>query len=1805
MIVRNEKHLNSNIWGKQMDRVIKGLIVMTLTVFVLILLHGPISTEEIMESKQPSEFIIINISHDMITPSKLGQSCNSDRHEVDPFRIDVNGSRGEDPSNDIGISKILVDPIVGDIDEGRTIEVVVKNYGANVPQQDFEVYCDVTNKTGADQTSYLWPAENSQNVAQDDDFTKNTTKIILWEFYPDESGVYYIDCYVFWDDENASNNDQKTIGLVQYYYFFDDMESGQNDWESGGEAEVWELGSPGHGPSDVISGTNCWGTDLDDDYPNLDYGSVYLERTIDISETRTPMLSLYHWLEIDWENDRAFVEARIEEQSIWTVLWTSENTKVSDPQQTEGWEVMILNLNEFCHSVVQLRFGLESDSGSSYAGWYIDNVGISGVIAPDHDAAVWEISHPVDEEIFYPGDTFKINVAVRNLGDEEDIIPVTGSIYKVTGASENKIHDLENVQTSILSTGEIEIIGYDYTLPAGNGLKYRIEIRTDLEEDRDPENDIGSIIIWGKRPKEVDAGGGGDYTSIQDAIDDSSYMDRIIVHEGVYSENIVVDETIELMGDGPGSVIIQGDGSDHVVQITNDRVKMSGFTIRNSGGAPNAGILITSDEVCISDVIIENNHYGLSLHGCDFTTILDSTIQNNQVGISIEDHSQYTSVNHSKIKSNALYGIDASYNKKQKVEAINNLWGDDSGPFHGTKNPEGKGNQVSDFVDFYPWMREVLYVDDNAPGGGDGSEANPFNSIQDAIDASDHGYTIRVNHGVYNGIIHIDKSINLTGNGSMFTTLNGMDLGNVVEISAEWVNVSGFRIIRSSISVPSNGAGIYVGSDNCHIFNNKVSDCHYGVLLASSNNTVEENDLSGNAYGMRISYFFNNNLIINNSCNNNDLIGIFLDQYSHNNTIETNQFDMNEHSGIQTFRSNDNIIRNNTLRTNVVSPDIYLWESLANHLEGNVMTGGGIQIWGVSSKDHWNTHNIDTTNLVKGKPVYYVTNSMNTEIPDGAGQIIIANCTNMEVKDHKIEKAAIGILVGHSSEITISNNDLVDNGVAIQLYGSSDCTVSENSCFRNSMAIWLQESTKNDINDNSFSSNSNYGMYFGWRADENLISNNTMNSNVGSGVMMYDANSNYFAGNVIKANSIGINLIEGLEPSKFNTFYNNSIFQNTDFGIQVKGNEGYYLTATDNWWGNRSGPYHEQNNTQGKGNRVSDDVLFDPWLEYSYNCYFLPLAYIDSVFDEIQNQWEEITLSGHGKAYESIIRYAWVSSLDGEIHNESYPEFSISSLSNGTHQISLKVQDNSQNWSEEITTQLIINGRPVGYIDSISPEASQEHQNITFIGHGQDDGVVTNYLWRSSIDGTLYDGPNPTFTRSDLTPGQHTILFSVQDDHGYSSMEEISSINVNGKPVAQIQSIDPNPAIEGQIISFTGAGIDEGTIVRYVWNSSIDREIFNGTESTFPSTDLTVGTHTISLRVMDDFDTWSDEVILPLTVTADTVPPQISISNPKDGSKVKGIINITGRASDNSRILSIDYRILETNEWQSASGTTNWSILLNTTQFDDGNQIIQIRASDGKYYSTIHNLTLKISNKDDDSSKFPLFEPVGQLPVPLIGYLGIAAFAVMAVVVKKKIGNKKIQTKPVEGPSMDYTQSGSPQDSSYQASPHQPLSQQPTFPLQPPPHNLQPSQQATPTQSPSHYQQQPQQSTPTLSQSQDLQPSLQSTPALSQSQDLQPSQQATLIQSPSHYQQQPQQSTPTQSPSHYQQPPQQSTPTQSPSHYQQPPLQPTPTQSPSHYQQPSQPVDQQVPGAGKWTCSGCNSQVDLKFNFCTNCGYRK
>jgi len=138
---------------------------------------------------------------------------------------------------------------------------------------------------------------------------------------------------------------------------------------------------------------------------------------------------------------------------------------------------------------------------------------------------------------------------------------------------------------------------------------------------------IGDNPSFGKTIT-VDDDGGADYTRIQDAINDANSGDTVFVYNGTYYENVVVDKTIDLIGEDKDTTIVDGGGSGDVIYASADNISIRGFTIQNSGkGSNECGIYIFGSTMnTISKNILENNECGISVFDCREIIVSENTV---------------------------------------------------------------------------------------------------------------------------------------------------------------------------------------------------------------------------------------------------------------------------------------------------------------------------------------------------------------------------------------------------------------------------------------------------------------------------------------------------------------------------------------------------------------------------------------------------------------------------------------------------------------------------------------------------------------------------------------------------------------------------------------------------------------------------------------------------------------------------------------------------------------------------------------------------------------------------------------------------------------------------------------------------------------------------------------------------------------------------------------------------------------------------------------------------------------------------
>jgi parallel beta-helix repeat protein len=139
----------------------------------------------------------------------------------------------------------------------------------------------------------------------------------------------------------------------------------------------------------------------------------------------------------------------------------------------------------------------------------------------------------------------------------------------------------------------------------------------------------------------VGGSGPGNYTRIQDAINNAAWGSTIFVYSGVYDEEIVISRAISLIGESRNTTIITKEehNSDNLISLKSDNITISGFALNYSGNF----IIGCNSNENYRDIIIFNNifqantSHGISLHDCHFCSITQNIFYLNTTGISLFD----------------------------------------------------------------------------------------------------------------------------------------------------------------------------------------------------------------------------------------------------------------------------------------------------------------------------------------------------------------------------------------------------------------------------------------------------------------------------------------------------------------------------------------------------------------------------------------------------------------------------------------------------------------------------------------------------------------------------------------------------------------------------------------------------------------------------------------------------------------------------------------------------------------------------------------------------------------------------------------------------------------------------------------------------------------------------------------------------------------------------------------------------------------------------------------------------------------
>jgi len=404
---------------------------------------------------------------------------------------------------------------------------------------------------------------------------------------------------------------------------------------------------------------------------------------------------------------------------------------------------------------------------------------------------------------------------------------------------------------------------------------------------REPTGTRGTIV--------VNASGGGDYTRIQWAIDNASDGDSVYVEAGTYRENVIVNNSISLLGSGYYTTILDGGGVGDVLLVCTSFVNISGFSIVNSGSdIHDAGIKLDSGNYCsIERNNCMNNSFGIYVSSSNINIIANNTCISNQYDGIYLNYTDRNFITNNTCISNNGYGIGIFFSKNHTIENNN-----------GSYNGFG----------IYIYFSSNITITNNICSNntyGDGiylcsSDCNTL--IKNTCNGND-----------WSGIelSWRCKNNNIVGNTFISNEKAGVNL--------YWSSDTNM-IANNTCILNTRGISIY-SSDGLTIVNNTCSsNVHSGIELYSSNRNYVTNNTcnSNNNCGISLECSLINH-ISNNTCFNNTNFGISISAKTQKNIVYQNKFIFNNKGGCQAVdngtRNRWNTTEQGNFWSNWIAPD--------------------------------------------------------------------------------------------------------------------------------------------------------------------------------------------------------------------------------------------------------------------------------------------------------------------------------------------------------------------------------------------------------------------------------------------------------------------------------------------------------------------------------------------------------------------------------------------------------------------------------------------------------------------------------------------------------------------------------------------------------------------------------------------------------------------------------------------------------------------------------------------------------------------
>ncbi|MDO8725737.1 MAG: DUF2341 domain-containing protein [Candidatus Methanoperedens sp.] len=618
-----------------------------------------------------------------------------------------------------------------------------------------------------------------------------------------------------------------------------------------------------------------------------------------------------------------------------------------------------------------------------------------------------------------------------------------------------------------------------------------------------------------------------------------------------------------------------------------------------------------------------------------------------------------------------------------------------------------------------------------------------------------------------------------------------------------------------------NAEGIRLHSSNNNmLIGNNASNTYFGIHVYNSiNNTLSGNNASNNNYGIYLDRSSNNNTLSGNNASNNSDAGIHLYD-SHYNTLCGNNASNNNYGIFLYHSSNNNTVCGNNASNN--NYGIYLYTTINNTIYNNIFINlNNIQFSG-SNINIWNTTRQSGTNIIGGS---YLGGNFWAN-PSGTG--FSQTCTDAD-RDGICNSVYI-IDVNNTDFLPLSTITPLSNSGGGTWQYSRDVTITNPGAALTDYQVLVNltgagfpmeaNASGADIRFEQGSAELNYWIErWDYANSSALVWVNVTNIPSGtSGMKMWYGNPS------ATSSSNGTKTFEFFEDwdysgildpgfiSKYNYWTTHEYWPST--GVVSFSNSKLELTTVSSDW-----------STVLVASKASYPINQAIDMRLNYGCFgiYCSVAYIAKAGWGLENDG---TFWNAGNGGSSLGNY-WGNKVLRNINNtdvynvnssesqfpNSYETYSVARLStkgklfknyvfdveNGNRYVDTNVNvsfGKEGNWQVPFTIYVdwykirkyiepepsVSVNAPISYMVSITSPTQQDFAfgtTIDFASQVTGGTSPYTYSWESSRDGIIRT--EPSFSKSDLSMGTHTVTFTVTD---------ANSIKATATKVITINGID-------------------------------------------------------------------------------------------------------------------------------------------------------------------------------------------------------------------------------------------------------------------------------------------------------------------------------------------------------------------------------------------------------------------------------